>query len=110
MYVNWKVVHFPVTKKIRPVSCILATKECFVYCYCKMTDSGELICCNQCSDWFHEVCITDPIPSDIEQWKYASKNVFLPLKQFNNSDQTCIHALKFLVFVSHNAYPVKNFV
>ena len=59
-----KVARFPVTKKTRPVSCILATKECFVYCYCRMPDS------NQCSDWFQEVCITDPIPSDIEQWKY----------------------------------------
>ena len=66
-----KVARFPVTKKRRPVSCILATKECFVYCYCRMSDSGELmICCNQCSDWFHQVCITNPIPSDIEQWKY----------------------------------------
>ena len=43
------------------------------FCQC-MPDSGELmICCNQCSDWFHEVCITDPIPSDIEQWKYIRK-------------------------------------
>ena len=32
-----------------------------------------MICCSQCSDWFHEICITEHIPKDIEQWIYVCK-------------------------------------
>ena len=69
-----KVTDFPVRKKRRPDCRILCTEECFVYCYCRMPDNGELmICCSQCSDWFHEICITEHIPKDIEQWIYVCK-------------------------------------
>ena len=47
------------------------TKEepCKVYCYCRLTDVGKMICCDGCKNWFHEEWIRSAGPElTSEEW------------------------------------------
>ena len=66
-----KITPFPVCKKRRPANSVYCSKECLVYCKCRMPDYGQLmISCSQCNGWFHRECITETIADDIESWIY----------------------------------------
>ena len=46
------VTAYLVLKKRRPVARVVET--CTVYCYCRMTDDGDMMmCCDKCDGWFH---------------------------------------------------------
>ena len=62
-----KVTLFPTAKKRRRTNRVCSTKECLVYCSCWLSDHGNLmVCCTQCSEWFHEECISEPLPADLD--------------------------------------------
>ena len=67
-----KLALFPTTKKRRPKDRVLATLECLIYCDCRLPESGLMVCCSGCSEWFHQECIAknEIIPNDIDNWIY----------------------------------------
>ena len=59
---------FPVVKNRRPAQRIIKTQRCFVFCRCRLPDSGEkMVSCDKCQEWFHLSCLNIETPST-ESW------------------------------------------
>ena len=61
---------FPIKKKRKPVNSVAKVLTCKVFCNCRLTDMGKMICCNKCLEWFHIDYIKSIVPSIIadEEW------------------------------------------
>ena len=60
-----KIVPFPVLKHRRPANKVAKIEECILHCYCRLPDDGyEMVCCDQCDEWYHKACVDNPYCKD----------------------------------------------
>ena len=60
---------FPIKKKRKPVNSVIKVLTCEVFCHCRLTDMGKMICCDKCLRWFHTDCINSTVPTITdEEW------------------------------------------
>ena len=60
-----KIVPFPALKHRRPANKVAKIEECILHCYCRLPDDGyEMVCCDQCDEWYHKACVDDPYCKD----------------------------------------------
>ena len=65
-FVSTLTLSYLVLKKRKPVARVVET--CTVYCYCWMTDDGDMmVCCDKCDGWFHFKYLKI-LPSDSTTW------------------------------------------
>ena len=70
-----KISAFPVKKRRKPQNSISKEIVCHIFCYCRLPEKGEMVCCEHCQEWFHITCIDLSIDScmpDENDWFCSS--------------------------------------
>ena len=51
------IAGFPQTRRKRTPGKTERTENFQVYCVCRQPEGGEMIECNACQEWFHDLCV-----------------------------------------------------
>ena len=51
-----RMTEFPSSGRENSRTCIVSNKMIKVRCYCRLPDSGVMIQCSSCKEWFHKKC------------------------------------------------------
>ena len=63
-----KMELFPCSRK-PATTCIRKIVSFALYCVCKLPETGDMVCCDQCNDWYHYHCVGIKEEGDLpEQW------------------------------------------
>ena len=62
IFATKKISAFPMKKRRKPQSNISKERVCDVFCYCRLPEKGEMVCCDHCQEWFHITCIDSCTP------------------------------------------------
>ena len=62
---NISITRFPTTRRRKHKHKNTISFKIPVYCICRQPDSGKMVECGQCKEWYHDDCIA--VPKDV--WK-----------------------------------------
>ena len=51
-----RMTELPSSNRENSRTCIVGNKIIKVRCYCRLPDSGVMIQCSSCEEWFHKKC------------------------------------------------------
>ena len=52
-------------------TCIRKIVSFALYCVCKLPETGDMVCCDQCNDWYHYHCVGIKEEEDLPEQRFC---------------------------------------